>query len=158
MMLDMNVIFTAHAKPEYAGGSGGDFMKIVGETFNAEKSTHYYADVVLHMARGREGGYFAKTIKDRNRLLPIDEAFAVDYEVFSALFGGDMDRASEPVLSLATDSQKEEIRGYLEALELTEEEVAPRLREYDAESIEDLTKEAAEAILGRLSEAVSASV
>ena len=46
MALDMNVIVTARAKPEY-DSSGGEMMKVVGETFDGEKTLAYWFDTVI---------------------------------------------------------------------------------------------------------------
>lgn len=81
--LDMNVIVTARQKKEYADGQ---FMKVVGETFDGEKSLPYMFDTVLHLDVDDKGNRIAMTQKDRTNLMPKGR-WPVSYDVFAKAFG-----------------------------------------------------------------------
>ena len=67
-MLDMNVIITAHKKKMYSEATG-DFMKVIGDTFDGEKSLPHLFDTVI-MVRKDGGKYIAECLKDRTHKLP----------------------------------------------------------------------------------------
>jgi hypothetical protein len=83
--LDMHVIVTARSKPQYADGA---FMRVIGETFDGEKSLPYIFDVVLRLYRERDGRFLAQVVKDRTGRLPITP-FESRYERLQELLGED---------------------------------------------------------------------
>jgi len=86
--LDMNVVITAQSKPEY-DSSGGEFMKIVGQTSDSPKEVPYLMDTVLELQVAPDGeSRIAKTIKDRTNTLP--RTFEFTYDQMVSYF--DMDK------------------------------------------------------------------
>lgn len=149
--LPMNVIVTARAKTQYAEGG---FMKAVGETFDGEKSLPYLFDTIVHLEIDSAGNRIAKTAKDRSEKLPPE--FVPSYAVLERLFGAaDLARPAEPI-QYATELQQAKIRALGLEVGMTMPEILARLRDYGATSLQDLTHENAEIILGKLNDAVSA--
>ena len=93
LLLDMNVIVIARSGKEYAG-EGGEFMKVIGETFVGEKNLPYEFDYVFQFVMV-DGKRFARThLKQRQTpgvaLFPSEFEFHIDangrcdfFEVFS---------------------------------------------------------------------------
>jgi hypothetical protein len=81
--LDMHVVVTARAKPQYAEAG---FMRQIGMTFDGEKSLPYLFDVVLRQYRDDAGRFLAEVVKDRTGKLPT-EPFEPKIEIFQRLLG-----------------------------------------------------------------------
>jgi hypothetical protein len=81
--LDMHVIVTARSKPQYADGG---FMRVIGETFDGEKSLPYIFDVVLRLHRDSDGRFLAEVVKDRTGRLP-NTPFESPFELIQDLLG-----------------------------------------------------------------------
>ena len=150
--LDMNVIVTAREKTKYKEGS---FMVAMGETFDGEKSLPYMFDTIVRMYVDDKGRHMGTCLKDRSNKLPKGE-FECSYETFEQFFGKkSLNRASKPI-EYASDAQKAKIREYIEQFNLTPEQVERRLAAYDAETIDDLTRENAEVIISKFESALAA--
>jgi len=145
LSLDMNVIVTARQKTKYAEGG---FMQAVGETYDSEKSLPYLFDIVLQFYRGEDGRYLAKVIKDRTRKLPRED-FECSYGVFERLYGKAIFTAASSPVILASGEQKAKLRRYIEESGAPPEAVLARLADYDAASIDELSAESAEIIIGK---------
>jgi hypothetical protein len=150
--LDMNVIVTAREKTKYKEGS---FMVAMGETFDGEKSLPYMFDTIVRMYVDDKGRHMGTCLKDRSNKLPREE-FECSYQVFEQFFGKQsLNRVSKPI-EYATEEQKTKIKGYIEQFGLTPEQVERRLAAYDAESLDDLTRENAEVIISKFESALAA--
>jgi hypothetical protein len=150
--LDMNVIVTAREKTKYKEGS---FMVAMGETFDGEKSLPYMFDTIVRMYVDDKGRHMGICLKDRSNKLPKGE-FECSYETFEQFFGKkSLTRASKPI-EYASDAQKAKIREYIEQFNLTPEQVERRLAAYDAETLDDLTRENAEVIISKFEGALAA--
>src|SRR5688500_19543495 len=67
MSLDMNVVITAHAKPEY-----GQNLAKIGYTFDGWKQLDYWFDLVVEL--GKKGKKrFAKVVKTRVESFPDED-------------------------------------------------------------------------------------
>ena len=147
--LDMNVIVTAREKTKY---SSSEFMQTIGETFDGERTLPYLFDTIVRLYR--DGSKFmGKALKDRSNKLP--KEFECSYGVFHECFGAVLHREAEPV-AVATKSQLSRLRGLIKKFEIDKEALASRLEAYDAETIEDLTKENAQIIIDKLQAALAA--
>jgi len=150
--LDMNVIVTAREKTKYKEGS---FMVAMGETFDGEKSLPYMFDTIVRMYVDDKGRHMGVCLKDRSNKLPKKE-FECSYQVFEQFFGKQsLNRVSKPI-EYATEEQKAKIRDCIGQFNLTPEQVERRLAAYDAESLDDLTRENAEVILSKFEAALAA--
>jgi len=81
IQLDMHVIVTARQKPQYADSG---FMRVVGETFDGEKSLPYLFDTIVRLYRDEKNRFLGMCLKDRSNRLPTDE-FEVSIDVFEKL-------------------------------------------------------------------------
>jgi len=141
--LDMNVIVTARQKVQYADG---DFMHVIGNTFDGEKSLPYLFDTIVQLYRDEKGNFLGKCLKDRSGRLPLGE-FKTSFGLFEDLFGGkNLSRKVRPK-AYVTNDQKQQLQDFIAVFGISEEKVAQRLAAYDADSLDDLTKENAELIL-----------
>jgi len=92
--LDMNVIVTARQKAQYADSG---FMRVIGETFDGEKSLPYLFDTILRFYRDDKGRFMAENLKDRTGRLP-QGTFEISYQVLEERLGKDaLGRKSEPI-------------------------------------------------------------
>src|SRR3954464_7041852 len=74
MSLDMNVVVTAHAKPEY----GQNYAKI-GYTFDGWKQLDYWFDLVVELGKKGKKRY-AKVVKTRLESFPDEDVFEWGYD------------------------------------------------------------------------------
>lgn len=152
--LDMNVIVTARQKLQYSDDA---FMKVIGETFDAERTLPYLFDTVVHLSRDAQGRHLGRSIKDRTRRLPV-EPFEVSYAVFEKAFGVELlTRESLPVPVLSSQ-QQQLIRELLRDLDITEQQAARRFQKFGAERLEELSTAAAGEIIEKLRKAHLAKV
>jgi hypothetical protein len=79
--LDLHVIVTARQKVKYADGG---FMKVIGETFDGEKSLPYLFDTIVRLYRDSNGRHMAQCLKDRTNKLP-KESFENTFQNFEVL-------------------------------------------------------------------------
>jgi hypothetical protein len=144
--LDMNVIVTARQKAQYADGA---FMKVIGDTFDGEKSLPYLFDTTVRLYLGDKGKHLGECLKDRSNKLPQGE-FECSYAVFEKLFGKDsLTREAKPSTA-ATKQQKKDIRDMANRLELTPELLTKGLAQYGADSLDELTEEAATKVIDKM--------
>jgi hypothetical protein len=93
LALDMNVIVTARAKPQYSDEEG-EFMKKIGLMPDGPKELPYLFDVVLELNIESDGTRTARVIKDRSNKLP--ERFPFSYESFVKYIGVEgLERAAD---------------------------------------------------------------
>jgi hypothetical protein len=86
LSLDMNVIVTARAKPQYSDEEG-EFMKKIGLMPDGPKELPYLFDVVLELSIDSSGNRIARVVKDRSAKLP--EKFEFSYDSFVKYIGVD---------------------------------------------------------------------
>lgn len=147
--LDMNVIVTARQKAQYADSG---FMRVVGETFDGEKSLPYLFDTILHLYRDDTGRFMAANMKDRSNRLPSGK-FEVSYALLEQCLGADaLDRAPTPV-AMVTVQQLEGLRHFITASGMKPDAVIERLRAYGAGSLESLTEANAQLIIDKFTAA-----
>ena len=149
LKLDMNVWVTAHQKKLYADG---DFMKVIGDTFDGEKGLGYMFDIVLQSFT-KGGEPYAKALKDRTFKLPKGD-FEFKYEVIAKCFGEDSLNRKAEYIPLATSTQIHELKNwYVNALFLIDEPKRFKLlSRYEVETEEDLTQTQAKEILDKFEE------
>lgn len=147
--LDMNVIVTARQKAQYADSG---FMRVIGETFDGEKSLPYLFDTILHLTRDADGRFMAANMKDRSNKLPTGK-FEVSYSLLEQCLGADsLDRPPTPV-AMVTAKQLDGLRHFITASGMYPEAVVERLRAYGADSLESLTEINAQLIIDKFTAA-----
>jgi hypothetical protein len=151
IQLDMNVIVTARQKTQY---SDAGFMRVVGETFDAEKTLPYVFDTILRLSRDDAGRFMAENLKDRTNKLPRGK-FEVSYELIEKCLGSETLTREAAPLHLAAPEQVDRIRQFIASSGMKQEQVAQRLAAYGATCIEDLTEENAQIILDKFATAAA---
>jgi len=149
IQLDMNVIVTARQKAQYADAG---FMRVIGETFDGEKTLPYVFDTILRLYRDPTGRYMAENIKDRTNRLPHGH-FEVSYQIIEDRLGKEsLGRVAVPV-QLATAAQIAALLQMIAASGMEEVAVRGRLRDYGADSVEALTQANAQLIIDKFTAA-----
>lgn len=151
IQLDMNVIITARQKAQYADAG---FMRVVGETFDGEKTLPYVFDTILRLYRDDAGRFMAENLKDRSNRLPRGQ-FEVSYGVFEQCLGSESLAREAAPLHLATPEQIAALRQFIMDFDLKPEHVAQRLAAYGASSLEALTTENAQLIIDKFTAAAA---
>ena len=154
IQLDMNVIITARQKAQYADAG---FMRVVGETFDGEKTLPYVFDTILRLYRDETGRFMAENLKDRSNKLPRG-SFEVSYQIFEQCLGSETLVREAAPLHLATPEQIAALRQFITDFDLRPEHVAQRLAAYGASTVEALTTENAQLILEKFQQAAAAKV
>jgi hypothetical protein len=114
MALDMNVVITAHAKPEY-----GQNLAKLGYTFDGWKQLDYWFDLVVELSK-KGKNRFAKVVKTRVETFPDEDTFEWNYEAIRKRYDpGILEKAAEQ-LNLATPDQVREIKDLLALVRLPE--------------------------------------
>ena len=158
-MLDMNVIITARSKVAY---EPGEMMKAIGSTFDGPKQLPYWADTTLYLSRAKDGRFMARVnagdlsenpLKDRSELFPCPQEFEFTDDLMVKLFGEGITRASVPV-TLASETQTNEILDCVVALQLDDKIVRKTMAEYGVSEWADLTDQAANQLVERLNKAI----
>ena len=117
MVLDMNVIVTAHQKDVY-----GDDMKTTGFTFDGWKKLDYVFDLILRLEKSGKGAKAkreAHVVGSRIKEFPTDEHFEWSFAELSARYGNDLTRTPKKI-KLATAANLKEFNELL--VQLTPEE------------------------------------
>jgi len=150
LRLDMNVIITAHAKPEY-----GDEMKVIGTTFEGWKRLPYIFDLVLHLEKTTPTKRFARVVKTRIAGFPDGETFEWSFDELKKRYPVlEMERGSESI-TLATSKQCQEIDSYTNNYVSGGEFVAKCLAKIGIDELKDLTKEQATKMIAAIKKKVS---
>lgn len=140
-LLDMNIIFTAHSKDQYA--DGGE-MKKIGITYDGEKNLEYFFDTVVQTYREGEK-FMGQRMKDRNNVL-VDEHFELSYDVFKNGMGNVIEKPVESILMINKE-QIDIITNHIADLELPVGRITKMLDKYEVENIDDLTQDNANEII-----------
>ena len=151
IQLDMNVIITARQKAQYADTG---FMRVVGETFDGEKSLPYLFDTILRLYRDESGRFMAENLKDRSNKMPVGH-FEVSYDRIEQSLGVDTLAREAVPLAMATPDQIDQIRQFVTASGMKPKTLQQRLSAYGASCLEDLTEQNAQLILDKLAAAAA---
>ena len=151
IQLDMNVIVAARQKAQYADTG---FMRVIGETFDGEKSLPYLFDTILRLYRDENGRFMAVNIKDRTNKLPHGH-FEVSYEEIERCLGADSLAREAVPLRLATADQIDRIRHFVTVSSMKTETLQRRLAAYGATTLEGLTEENAQIIIDKFTAAAA---
>jgi hypothetical protein len=112
MALDMNVVITAHAKPEY-----GQNLAKIGYTFDGWKQLDYWFDLVVEL--GKKGKKrFAKVVKTRIDSFPDEDVFEWNYDAIKRRYDVTMLEKEAAQVKLATPEQVREIKELLSLVRL----------------------------------------
>jgi hypothetical protein len=137
MLLDMNVILTAHAKWEYQEVGGQ--MKRVGVTFDAWDKLGYMFDLVLHMEK-HAGKRTVTVRKTRIEAFSDGETFEWSYAEFVRRYGETIEKQATPA-ELATADQIQTLTSLLDTVKVKEGTEASWLKKAGVDAFEDMTAE-----------------
>jgi hypothetical protein len=114
MSLDMNVVVTAHAKPEY-----GQNLAKIGYTFDGWKQLDYWFDLVVELGkRGKKR--FAKVVKTRLDSFPDEDVFEWSYDAIKRRYDVNVLEKEASQVRLASPEQVKEIKDLLGIVRLPE--------------------------------------
>jgi len=114
MSLDMNVVVTAHAKPEY-----GQNLAKIGYTFDGWKQLDYWFDLVVELGkRGKKR--FAKVVKTRLDSFPDEDVFEWNYDAIKRRYDVNVLEKEASQVRLASPEQVKEIKDLLGIVRLPE--------------------------------------
>lgn len=133
MLLDMNVIMTAHAKFEY-----GTDMKRIGITFDAWQKLAYRFDLVLFLER-RDGKRIATVRKTRIAGFPDGDSFEWSYSEFVKRHGKNIEAISTPTV-VATPEQVKQLEELLKNVVVEDKTVISWLKKASVDSFKDMSK------------------
>jgi Cdc6-like AAA superfamily ATPase len=132
MLLDMNVIMTAHAKFEY-----GEEMKRIGITFDAWDKLAYMFDLVLFMEK-YAGKRVVTVEKTRIEGFVDGETFEWSYAEFVRRYGETIEKEAVPAV-LATEEQIDKLGQLLEVVQVPDGTVDKWLKKASVDGFEDMT-------------------
>lgn len=156
--LDMNIILLSREGDAYAKG---EFMKSVGLKPECFKGIPYFADVNLHLTRGKSGEFLAKVdggdnldsgprMKDRTNCFPVGKTFPFTVKTLSEMFGSDKLNRGAVAVRYATPEQCEQLQTLFDLLFIEPDKVKRDLANYEASEIKDLTFDDAAKIIEKL--------
>ncbi len=114
MALDMNVVITAHAKPEY-----GQNLAKIGYTFDGWKQLDYWFDLVIELGK-RSKKRVAKVVKTRVETFPDEDVFEWSYDAIRRRYDSSMLEKEASIVTLAKPEQIREIKDLLSLVRLPE--------------------------------------
>ena len=151
--LDMNVIITAHAKPEY-----GDDMKKIGTTFDGWKRLPYIFDLVLLLTKNTPTKRFAKVEKTRIESFPDGETFEWCLSALAERYSvEELERSAEQI-EIAESFQIETINKMSEVMAAGDEYVANCMKKIGIDDLTDLSVEQANKMMLDMKKKVSVAV
>lgn len=141
MNLDMNVIITSHAKPEY-----GPNMSKLGTTHDSWKRLPYVFDLVIELEKraSRRVGIVRKTRLDA---FPDGAEFDFSYEEIANRYGiAEVERGAVPVV-VASPEKVSRINELIKVLNVEETTVEVWLRKANVETLEDIPDSFADKVM-----------
>ena len=138
--LDMNVIITSHAKPNWVrakDAKGKDTAVQEGNTFDCYGRLDYVFDLVVEVVKvgDRRMGAVRKT---RIEGFSEGEMFPFSYAEFASRYGADVMEAETHSVDLATDAQLDALRLLLQPRNDGDELVAKWLKRAKVEDLSDM--------------------
>ena len=144
MSLDMNVVVTSHAKPEY-----GDNFKKLGYTFDGWKQLDYWFDLVVELGK-KAKKRFATVRKTRISTFPDEDTFEWSYAAVKQRYDryapGILEKESVAV-PLATAEQVKQMQDLLALVRLPEGTVDKWLAKAGVDLWEDMPRDTIEKCL-----------
>jgi AAA domain len=145
LRLDMNVIITSHAKPEYK--MIGKELTLLGNTFDCYKKMDYMFDLILEIQkRGKERVAVIKgsRLEEFNE----DEVFPFNYDEICNRYGKEILERDCVSVELATPDQIKELQRLISLLHIEQSEVDKMLKKEEVESFEYMSNEYIQKCIG----------
>ena len=132
MNLDMNVIITAHAKPEY-----GTNLAKLGYTFDGWKQLDYWFDLVVELGKKAKKRQ-AVVRKTRIETFPDEEVFEWSYDAIKKRYDASILEREARTVSLATPEQVREIKELIDIVRLPDGLVERWFNKAQVDNFEDM--------------------
>lgn len=147
--LDMNVLFEAHEGTEWGQNSKTGQREEVGVLPDIWDKLVYELDLTLRIEKR---GPSRVCVVKKSRLIgfPEGDSFPCEYPIFANRYGKDFIEAAPMPIELATAEQVAEITRILAVVKIDEKEIEAMLHRAGAESVQELAKEKAMAMLSWL--------
>lgn len=150
--LDMNVIITSHAKPNWVrakDAKGKDTAVQEGHTFDCYGRLDYVFDLVVEVMKvgDRRMGAVRKT---RIAEFPEGEMFPFSYAEFASRYGAEVMEAPSQAVDMATDAQIAALKAILDEMKDGEEILQKMLKHAKVEDVSDMTAAYVDACLAKL--------
>lgn len=136
ILLDMNIIITAHQKDVYGNG----FSKI-GVTFDSMKGEDYLYDLVFMLSK-KGTARVAETIKERALIgLPkFPQEFEWSYANFLKYYGQEIIEKKSEAIKMATESQVERLMKLIETVKVEESTLEKWKNQTDVDDWAEMTE------------------
>ena len=131
---DLNVILTAHVKAKWA--RKGDQIFQDGNTFEGNPKMEHDLDLFIEILPGYKNFIIKKS---RVESLPQGETMPLSYKNFAEIYGEEILSAESKPIEMATESHINKIKSLIEALNISEEQIAKWFKKCDTESFEEMT-------------------
>ena len=158
LQVDMNVIVTAHQKPEYA--EGGQMVK-VGDTYDSDRSDEYHFDYlfqILKKGAKRDAPRVAITLKQRTSIEKegFPDEFEWSYANFEKLYGKTViERASNPI-TLASEEKIGLLNKLIELLNISADTQDRWKAKENVDQFEEMKAERVDALIAELEKRLNA--
>jgi len=144
LKMDLNVIVCCQAKKEY-----GSNMSVIGQTYSCYNRLGYMFDLVFE-TQIRGDKFFAVTKKSRIDEFPMNESFVFSYDEVIKRYGSESIEKKVIPQELADAKQVEEAERLIDLFKISEETYSKWLEKHNAESFQELSKEAIQKIIDHL--------
>jgi hypothetical protein len=144
--LDLNVITTCHAKAKWVrskNAKGEDQATQDGFTFDGYPKLDYLYDLMFEIEKREDGGRVGVVRKTRIDGFPEGEVFPFSYDEVARRYGKDILERDAVAQALATSDQVARIKQFMELQLLDQETLDKWLDHAGAETISELSAEAA---------------
>ena len=146
--LDMNVLFIAHSKSEWATDAKGERSE-VGQTFDCWDKLEYELHLALEITKTGPARK-AKVRKSRLTGFPDAEVFEWSYEKFAERYGKDIIESAMKPIVLSTPDQVAEIERLLSIVNIPAADIEKWKAKANAESFAEFTTEQAAGVIKSL--------
>jgi phosphoribosyl-ATP pyrophosphohydrolase len=134
--LDMNVIFTSHAKDVYAPGTN----VISGQTFDAYKKLDHAFDLVISVTRKKNKPPMAIVTKSRIKTFPLGEEFEFSFEAVAERYSLSSLTKKSETSKLVNEKTLTTLQSQILLKKIPEEEVESWLANAKVSALADLTE------------------
>jgi len=153
--LDMNVLFIAHSKSEWATDAKGERSEI-GQTFDCWDKLEYELHLALEITKTGPSRK-AKVRKSRLTGFPDAEVFEWNYDKFAERYGKDIIESVAKPIVLSTPEQVSEIERLLSIVNIPVADIEKWKAKANAESFAEFTTEQAAGVIKSLNSKINPS-
>ncbi len=131
---DMNVILIAHTKAKWA--RKGNEVYQDGNTFEGYPKMEYDLDLFIEIMPGHKTFLIKKSRIDS---LPQGDSMPLDFKHFAEIYGEDVLHGESKPADLATPEQIKKVKGLIEALNVSDDQIQKWFKKADVEDWSEMT-------------------